>query len=259
MRNAAHTQENLATVETADFVSRPATSRRPQSSEMSGGPGFRIRSQFSRPPRHLCAAFADYEVADISDMMNRLYTTDCGIRNVANNARIVGPALCVKVFPGDNLMVHKALDLAQRGDILVVDTGSSTHNAVLGDLVANKARHRGFAGVIIDGLVRDIEGIVESGLPVFARGVTAFGPLHRGPGEVNYPISCGGVVVHPGDIIAADAGGVVIIPQAHATDVLARLDARREALAEYTANVKKGVFSNAWVDAQLEEANCPIE
>jgi RraA family protein len=240
----------------------PDTSRdakKPRSAEMTPGPGFRIRADIARPPVKVWQAFAGYETADISDMMNRLYTFDPAIRNVSNELPLVGPALCVKVFPGDNLMVHKALDLATPGDILVIDTSQSGQNAVLGDLIANKAKHRGIAGVVVDGLIRDLEGVRETGLPVYARGVTAFGPLHRGPGEINHPISCGGVVVYPGDIIAADESGIVVVPADYAEELLVRLDAHKAALASYVANVKRGIFSNAWVDAQLQKEKCRFE
>src|SRR5947209_11953742 len=118
-------------------------------------------------------------------------------------------------------MVHKALDIARAGDVVVVDTSASTMTAVLGDLVSTKARHRRLAGFIVDGLVRDLPAIRALGdFPVYARGVTPTGPLHRGPGEINYPISAGGVVVEPGDIIAGDLSGVVVIPREIAADLL---------------------------------------
>ena len=125
----------------------------------------------------------------------------------------------VKLYPGDNLMVHKALDIAQPGDIIVVDTGDSS-NAVVGDLIARKAKHRGIVGFVIDGLARDLAGMKKVGLPVFARGITPRGPLHRGPGELNLPISCGGIVVHPGDVIVTDTNGVVVVGKEFADEIL---------------------------------------
>ncbi len=178
------------------------------------------------------------------------------IRSLSNDKPLLGPACTVKVYPGDNLMVHKALDIAQPGDVIVVDTSGSSKNAVLGDLIANKAKHRRIAGFIIDGLIRDVRGIRESGLSVYARGVTPFGPLHRGPGELNYTISCGGIVVKPGDIVTADTNGVVVIPREFAADILVRLEENKARMARYVAEVKRGVFSNAWVDAQLAADRC---
>lgn len=134
----------------------------------------------------------------MSDLLNRLYTMSSAIRAQTPAAtRVAGLACTVKVFPGDNLMVHKALDLAEPGDVIVVDASSSVMTAVLGDMIATKAAHRGVAGLVVDGLIRDLPGIQQiPGMAVFARGVTPIGPLHRGPGEVNYAISCGGIVVN---------------------------------------------------------------
>jgi RraA family protein len=228
-------------------------------SELNPGPGFRIRPHITRPDPTLVAGFQEFETPIISDLMNRLYTMCTAIRSLtAPHLRILGPACTVKVFPGDNLMVHKSLDLAQPNDIVVVDAGGSSMNAVLGDLVSTKARHRKIAGFVVDGYVRDIPGILALDLPVYARGVTPIGPLHRGPGEVNFPIQCGGIVVHPGDIVAGDANGVVVIPQDAAAALLSRLRERRTTEANYVAAVARGDFSNAWVDTLLAQGACEV-
>jgi regulator of RNase E activity RraA len=223
---------------------------------MHPGPGFRVRWEVDRPDRELIAGLGEFETPLVSDLMNRLYTMDEGIRLLTDPAgKLVGPACTVKVYPGDNLMVHKSLDVAQPGDVVVVDAGGSAMNAVLGDMISMKARHRGIAGFVVDGLLRDLPGILELGeFPVFARGVTPIGPLHRGPGEVNYPIAAGGVVTQPGDIVVADLNGVVIVPREIAADLLERLRAWASAEAGYTEAVAQGDFSNAWVDRLLEDA-----
>jgi len=236
-----------------------ASSARPKSAEMTPGPGFRIRMAIDRPAPSLVAMYRDFETPDISDILNRMYTMSPEIHNVVNDSALVGPACTVKVFPGDNLMVHKALDAAQPGDVVVIDTSGSQRNAVLGDLVANKAKHRGIAGFIVDGLVRDLPGLQEAGLPVFARGVTPFGPLHRGPGELNYAVSCGGIVVNPGDIIVADASGIAVVRREVAEDTLMRLRAHKARMQQYVADVKAGNFSNDWVDRQLAADHCLVE
>jgi RraA family protein len=235
--------------------------QKPRSAEMHPGPGFRVNLDIPRLPDSFVQLFADFATPDISDLLNRLYAVDSGVRCLTgNNHRLCGPALTVKVFPGDNLMVHKALDVAQPGDIVVVDGRASTMNALLGDIISTKAKHRGIAGFVLDGLVRDLPAIAELDFPVFARGTTPVGPLHRGPGEIGYPICCGGVVVHPGDIVVADAAGVVIVPQDIAHELLHRLIAYREANADYLDDLRKqGKFSNAWVDSLLEAGGCPVE
>ncbi len=234
-------------------------SARPKSAEMTPGPGFRVRQNIARPPLALTQMFRGFETPDISDILNRMYTMSPEIRNVVNGKPLVGPALTVKVFPGDNLMVHKALDVARPGDVVVIDTSGSQRNAVLGDLVANKARHRGIAGFIVDGLVRDLPGLQEADLPVFARGVTPFGPLHRGPGELNYAVSCGGIVVNPGDIIVADLSGIAVVRREVAEETIMRLRAHRARMQKYVADVKAGNFSNEWVDRQLAADHCLVE
>jgi RraA family protein len=223
---------------------------------MTPGPGFRYRVNERRPDAATVRRFGAFNAADVSDMMNRLYTMSPAIKPVTpRELRLLGPACTVKVFPGDNLMVHKSLDLAKPGDILVIDASSSMLTAVIGDLVSTKARHRGIAGVVVDGLVRDLDGVLALGdFPVFARGTTPLGPLHRGPGEVNYPVSVGGIVVNPGDVIVGDADGVAVVPQDSAVSLLDRLDARATAMAEYHSAVARGEFSNAWVDRILAAA-----
>src|SRR5439155_13445940 len=162
------------------------------------------------------------------------------------------------VFPGDNLMVHKALDIVRPGDVVVIDAGGSYMNAVLGDIVCTKAKHRGIAGFIVDGLIRDLPGVQEVGLPVYARGTTPIGPLHRGPGEINFPISCGGTIVNPGDVIVADPAGIVAVPRDVVAEVLRRLREHAARQASYLEAVQRGDFSNAWVDRLLEQTGCPI-
>ena len=229
---------------------------KPASANLHSGPGFRVHEVIVRPDISLCNDFLHFETPDISDQLNRLYTLSQDIHNVVNNASIAGPAVTIKVFPGDNLMVHKAIDVIMPGDILVIDAGGSTTNAVIGDMIATKARHRGAVGVIVDGLVRDLPALRKVGLPVFAKGVSPIGPLHRGPGELNFTVSCGGIVVNPGDIIVADDTGAVVVRQDFAEELLQRLQAKKKAMIEYEAAVKRGNFSNEWVERILADSKC---
>ena len=232
---------------------------KPKSAELHAGPGFRVQLDFPRLDPELIHQFAQYDTPDVSDQLNRLYAVDSTIRCLTDPShRLCGPVCTVKTFPGDNLMVHKALDIAKPGDIVVIDAHGSKSNAVLGDIICTKSTHRGIAGFVVDGLIRDLPGVLETGVPVFACGTTAIGPLHRGPGEINYPVACGGVVVNPGDIIVADIAGIVVIPQGIARDLLERMKEHKEANVNYLAAVQRGEFSNAWVDGLLEKHGCPI-
>jgi regulator of RNase E activity RraA len=227
---------------------------------MHPGPGFRLRNEIERPDPETVSGLSRHQTPDISDLMNRLYAMEPEIRNMTDpDLRLVGPACTVKCYPGDNLMVHKALDVAQPGDVIVVDTSSSSLTAVLGDLVCTKARHRGIAGFIVDGLIRDLPAIRRLGdFPVFARDVTPKGPLHRGPGEIGYPISCGGIVVNPGDVVVADLNGVVVVPRDISDELLMRLDAKAAKESDYVSAVARGDFNNDWVDAMLEASGVEV-
>ena len=231
----------------------------PQSAELHPGPGFRIRLDHPRPRESVLHELSRFATPDISDLLNRLYSVDSAITCLTgSHYRLCHPVCTVKVYPGDNLMVHKALDVARPGDVVVVDARGSTMNAVLGDIICTKAKHRGLAGFVVDGLIRDLPGIMELDFPVFARGTTPVGPLHRGPGEINYPVACGGTVVAAGDVVVADAAGMVVVPQSIVDEVLFRLVEREAASAAYLAAVQRGEFSNQWVDRLLAEHGCPI-
>ena len=241
------------------MASGSSVPNKPKSAEINPGPGFRVQMSFQRLDVDFMAQCAAFDSPDISDQLNRLYALTSAIHCLTGTAhRVVGPACTVKVYPGDNLMVHKSLDIVEPGDVIVVDAGASRMNAALGSLISTKAQHRGVAAFIVDGYVRDLPEIVPLDFPVFARGTTPIGPLHRGPGEINYPICCGGVVVNPGDIVVADGFGVVIVPRDNAVDILERLQAYQEKNAEYFAGVKRGEFSNKWVDDLLDETGCII-
>ncbi len=234
---------------------------KPKTAEMHVGPGFRVRSQIERPDAGVVAGLGEFDTPAISDLMNRLYTMETAIRPLTDpNHRILGTACTVKVYPGDNLMVHKSLDIARPGDVIVVDAAGSSMTAVLGDLVSTKARHRGLGGFVVDGLIRDLPAIQRLGdFPVYGRGVTPIGPLHRGPGEINYPICAGRIVVHPGDVVVGDLNGVVVVPREIAPELLDRLIERAEAEAVYNAAVARGEFSNQWVDRLLEAGGISLE
>jgi len=234
--------------------------KRPSFAKMHPGPGFRIKKSITRIDSELVLKYLDYPTPDISDQLNRLYAVNPKIKCLTGtHHKLSGQSCTVKVFPADNLMVHKALDIAKPGDVLVVDAGASPMNAILGDVICMKAKHRGIAGFIIDGFIRDLPAIMKLDFPVFARGSNAIGPLHSGPGEINYPICCGGVVVNPGDIVVADASGVIVIPIGISSVLLERLEADRKRKKDYLDSVRRGEFSNEWVDDILRNGNCQIE
>ena len=156
------------------------------------------------PPLELAAALEALGTPAISDGMNHFNTMDPAIRPILERRSIAGPAATLRLRPGDNLMLHKSLGLVRPGDVLVVDTCGCTTSSILGELIATAAFQAGLAGIVIDGGIRDIQQLKEKAYPIFARFVTPAVGGKDGPGEFGYPISCGGVPVHPGDLIVGD-------------------------------------------------------
>ncbi|GAB3342287.1 RraA family protein [Bordetella tumulicola] len=180
--------------------------------------------------------------------MNRLYGV-IGLRPLhAQARRMVGRALTVKARPGDNLMIHKAISLAKAGDVIVVDGGGDTNNALVGELMMMDARARGVVGFVIDGAVRDADVFAQEDFGCFARGVTHRGPYKEGPGEINVPVSVGGQVVFPGDVVVGDADGVVVIPAAHAEAVLALALKKEADETSIKEKLNTGTYTKPWID-----------
>ncbi len=181
-----------------------------------------IVRDFVRPDPRIVKGFEGMPTGVVSDAMGRTGSMAAEIKPVWSRAKLVGPALTVRTFPADNLMIHKAITLARTGDVLVVNAGGYRDTAVFGDLMGYSCKVHGIAGVVIDGASRDAAGMADIGFPVFARAVLPMGPFKDSPGSINVPVSCGGVAVRPGDIIVADADGVVVVPHEEAADVLSK-------------------------------------
>jgi len=180
--------------------------------------GFRIYKKVNRPSQELLEQFRGLPVANIADEMNRFSCMESRIKQV-NKAPLLGPAFTVKARIGDNMMFHKALDLAEPGDVIVIDVQGDIVNSITGEIMMRQALKKGLGGIVIDGAIRDVEALREMDMPIYAVGVTPRGPYKDGPGEINVPISCGGMVVNPGDILVGDADGIVVITQQDAPEV----------------------------------------
>ncbi|WP_425388500.1 RraA family protein [Domibacillus robiginosus] len=156
-------------------------------------------------------------ISDALEGMNNLSST---IQPLKEEYRVVGRAFTVKMPVGDNLVVLKAIREAKPGDVLVIDAKGDTYRAIAGDFIVGMAQTLGIKGIIVDGVIRDVVGIKELDYPVFCKGTTIAASGKAGQGEINVPISCGGVTVQPGDIIVGDADGVTVIPQELEEEVL---------------------------------------
>ena len=167
--------------------------------------------------------------------------------------RVAGPALTVRTRPGDNLVVHRALDLAEPGDVLVVDGGGALDRALLGEIMARYAAARGLAALVVDGAVRDVEGLAAGAVPVFARGVNHLGPYKDGPGEIGGPVHAGGTVVRAGDVVVGDADGVVVVPRERVAEVVAAGEEQARTEEAVFAHIAAGTWDRSWVAAALTE------
>ncbi|MEK6453865.1 RraA family protein [Caldifermentibacillus hisashii] len=181
--------------------------------------------------------FYDLPTTCISDALNGMSNLDPSIKPLQDSYKVAGRAFTVKIPAGDNTMVLKAIKEASPGDVLVIDAKGESYRAVAGDFVVSLAQKLGIAGMIVDGVIRDLIGVRSLNFPVFSKGTTVAASFKNGAGEINVPISCGGVSITPGDIIVGDADGVVVIPQADAEKVLEKAlaklkkDEQREASA----------------------------
>jgi regulator of RNase E activity RraA len=193
----------------------------------TGGPGFRIRTGLPRPSPSLVEGFAGVPSSSAADAMGRFHFMDPGIVP-RTGLPLCGVAVTVSARPGDNLMVHYALEVAEPGDVLVVNTNGNTTGAVFGELMCHTALAAGVGGLVVDGAIRDVDEIRTLGFAAFSRSVSPGACDKDGPGEINVPIACGNTVVMPGDIVIGDSDGVVIVPQDDAEEVLSRVTGIRE-------------------------------
>jgi len=214
--------------------------------------GFRILPITRRVSTDLVAAFRALPVANVSDCMSRIVAGGPTLRPMHAGGVMAGPAFTVRTRPGDNLMVHKALDLAEPGDIVVVDAGGDLTNAIIGELMLAHAEQRGLGGIVIHGAVRDSGAIAKGSFPVYAAGVTHRGPYKDGPGEINVPVSLGGMVVNPGDLMLGDGDGLLALPLEEAPAILEAARAKHAAEERQMEAIRTGRSDRAWVDATLK-------
>ena len=215
--------------------------------------GFRILTAARRPDKKLLAELAKMVTPHLSDSMERLYAGGAQLRPMHDGTKLCGPAFTVRTSPGDNLLVHKAIDIAEPGDVIVVDAGGVNDNAIIGELMSARAEQRGVAGMVIWGAIRDSAELRQGSFPVYASGVTHRGPYKNGPGEINVAISVGGMTVNPGDIIVGDADGLVAVPQDQAEAILASAKAILAKEEKSMKEIKAGTVDRGWVDKALKE------
>jgi regulator of RNase E activity RraA len=184
-----------------------------------------IHSGWDRPAPEIVDRLAVAPAANVADVFDRLLVMDGAIGPVTPvRTRLCGTALPVLTRAGDNLAVHRALDEARPGDVLVISGQADPSRALIGDLIGEIMRARKVRGAIVDGAARDAAELARQGLAVFARGLTPAGPFKNGPGVIGRTIACGGVVVGPGDVVVADEDGVAVVPAERAAWAADRID-----------------------------------
>ena len=218
--------------------------------------GFKIHTRQRKVDQATVEKFKAIAVANISDSMNRMTHGGPRLRPLHAGGVLAGVALTVKQRPGDNLMVHAALNRARAGDVIVVDAGGDLTNAIIGELMLSHAQQIGVAGVIINGAVRDYGWIRLNTFPVYAAGVTHRGPYKNGPGEVNAPIAIDGMIIQPGDLIVGDDDGFVCIPYDQTEAVYDAANKKQQGEAKTMAAIKAGTVDRSWVERTLQEAGC---
>lgn len=221
--------------------------------------GCRIYTNINRPAKELVEGFRGIPVANIDDCMGRIASCDSSLIPM-NKAPLLGTAFTVRCPEGDNLMFHKALELAQPGDVLVIAAGGSMHRSLCGEIMSRTAMAAGLKGFVIDGCIRDKDEIAEfTDFPVYAKGVTPNGPYKNGPGEINVPVSVCGQVICPGDILIGDGDGLLVVKPEEAEELIKKATAISAAEAIQKADIASGKgLSKPWLDTKLKELECEI-
>jgi 4-hydroxy-4-methyl-2-oxoglutarate aldolase len=213
-----------------------------------------LRRGFTRPDAAQLAAFAGVPTGFMVDAQNGQGAVDYRIKPLWPEVSFAAPAVTVDCGPRDNLGLFIAIELAQPGDVVMLATGAYEGTSVLGDHVAAMARNKGVVAIVTDGLVRDVEGLIQVGLPVYCRGVSPNSPYKSGPCEVGTSITLGGVTVASGDLVVGDRDGVVVVPQARIDEVAAALQAVHAKEHEMGAAIEAGLTSPDWVGELLRSS-----
>jgi regulator of RNase E activity RraA len=215
--------------------------------------GFGFLTNFERPPRKVWEEYRDFATSNIADAMGRFGAMEHSIKPIAERMKIVGPAVTVRLRTGDNLMAHQAIAIAEPGDVIVIDAAGNVTNAVWGEIMSFAAQTKGVGGLVIDGAIRDRIAIVKLGFPVFAKAVIPTACDKDGPGEVNLPISCGGVLINPGDLIVGDDDGVVIVPRERLGEVSKKVRDIQMKEKARIKDIENGKVIPAWLNKVMLE------
>ena len=219
-----------------------------------------IIRDIERPPTAAVEALARFATTQIADCGGPVGVVGPGLGKIAGGAEFCGPAVTVWTKPGDILFLLNMPGVARSGDVVAVDGGGRADAAVLGDILAGAVAARGVVGIVVDGAVRDVEGIDEVGVPTFARNAHPATGSSEGPGAINVPVQIGGVAVHPGDVLRGDGSGIVVVPREHLDTVIALTRAVAEREATWRRAIADGsdVAAATGADAVLEQRRTAV-
>ena len=220
--------------------------------------GFRVLTAQRKVAADWVARYRDVPVANVSDSMHRMTAGGSRLRPMHRQGVLAGPALTVKARPGDNLMLHYALDIAEPGDVIVVDAGGDLSNALIGEMMVAYAVKRGVAGIVINGAIRDAANIGAGDFPLFAAGISHRGPYKDGPGEINVPIAIDGMVIEPGDLVIGDDDGLLCVPYDQVAEVYDRAAAKHAAEEKQMRQIAEGTNDRSWVLESLKKKGCAL-
>jgi 4-hydroxy-4-methyl-2-oxoglutarate aldolase len=213
-----------------------------------------IVREFERVSPDLVRQAAEFQAAILADVNGRRGALHGRIEALRPRMKLAGPALTVDVRPGDNLMIHAAISLAKPGDVLVIDGKSDQTAALMGTIMMTACKQLGLAGVVIDGAVRDSLEIDEMDYPVFSFGTNPNGPTKNVPGRIGHPVCVGGVTVRSGDLVLADADGVVVIERERVAGLLPLARKKVEDESARIASIRKGNTAAPWLAGALRAA-----
>ena len=214
-----------------------------------------IRRDFTRIDTATVRAAAEFASSIFADVAGRRGAMDGRIQALAPSMRVCGPAFTIDVRPGDNLMIHAAMARAKPGDVLVIDGKADCTAALMGSIMLTACKQLGLAGVVLDASIRDTEELRELGFPVWSIGANPNGPTKAVPGRINWPVSCGGITVHPGDLIVGDADGITVVEREKAASLLPlaaqKVADERQRIADILGG---GAIRPKWLEASLVTA-----
>ena len=218
-----------------------------------------IRSDIERASPETVEAMREFSAALVGDSYGRDRIMDSRIKSLHRKMFVCGSAITVDLPPNDNLMLHAAIHIARPGDVIVAAMDGEPVSGVWGEIMTHAARAKGIAGLVLDGTCRDRCAIIDSGWPLFCRGVNPKGSSKVAPGRVNVPISCGGVIVEPGDVVLGDGDGVVVVRRDEVEHAIEKARLKDAAERKRIAGIAEGVVSAPWLLPTLEKLGIEVE